>query len=162
MGDTNKRDKRTEIIMAANHLALYPLQSARENKEKLFQKMSAADYMTMWMLAKMLEQPDAEQKMYLSDIADRLRLPMEKVSKMAKELQERNLVKWEHDGNGEEGTYILITENGLHMAAEQSHILEEFYRNVIKKFGEEKFVDLLRQIAHLEEVMSEEIEKIGG
>ena len=87
---------------------------------------------------------------------------MGKVSKIVKELQDRGLVKWKHDGAGENGTYIVITENGISSAIEQQKILENFYKSIIEQYGEERFINLLGQIAELEEVMNRVIDEMGG
>lgn len=146
----------------AHNAALRSYKWAVDNRKKLFQKMSTTDYVTMWFLANIMEEPSENQRIYLQEMADKLKLPIPKVSKIVRELQERNLVKWKHDGAGEDGTYIQITEKGIKAANEQQEILKEFYHNVIKRFGEEDFLDLIGKIGELEEIMNDEIEKMGG
>lgn len=130
-----------------------------EIRKKLLQRMSTADYAAIWLMAKTEDAPEEGKKLYLSEIAEKLSLPLAKVSKIVKELQERGLVIWEHDGNGEDGTYILMTERGVQAAEERKQTMERVYRNVIQRFGEMRFAALLKELSELEEIMNEEIEK---
>lgn len=158
----DNQKKENEVTLLANNFVHRSLGSNRDYKKKLFQKMSTSDYVAMWILYKSMQDGDVDSKIYLEDIAEKLKLPMGKVSKIVKELQDRGLVKWKHDGAGENGTYIVITENGISSAIEQQKILENFYKSIIEQYGEERFINLLGQIAELEEVMNRVIDEMGG
>lgn len=162
MDEIRTEEKQNDIALLANNFASRSFKMNREYTQKLFQKMSTSDYVAMWILSRSIESGNAESKIYLEDIAEKLKLPMGKVSKIVKELQARGLVKWKHDGAGEEGTYVMITESGISSAIEQQKILEKFYKTVIEEYGEERFIQLLGQIAELEELMNRVIDEIGG
>lgn len=162
MMEIKAEEKQNDLAVLANSLASHSFKTGREYTKKLFQKMSTADYVAMWILSRSMENEVGDSKIYLEDIARTLKLSMGKVSKIVKELQERGLVKWKHDGAGEEGTYIVITENGISSVKKQQKILEKFYKTVIEEYGEEQFVRLLGQIAELEEIMNRVIDEIGG
>ena len=66
---------------------------------------------------------------------------------------------WTHDGLGKEGTYIMITPEGMKALKEQSDILTDFRYTVVNKFGKERFRKLISEISALEEIMNGEIEK---
>ena len=106
----------------------------------LFQENASDEYALIWLLSKHTKDTGSE-KIYLKDIVRELNLPMPKVSAIARSLQNKGLVRWTHDGNGEEGPYILLTDTA---------------------YGEEKFLHLLGEIAQLEEIMRQEAEKVGG
>lgn len=132
-----------------------------EIKKRLLQRISAADHAAIWLTVKQDELPGEGKKMYLSDISEKLDLPLAKVSKIVKELQERGLVIWEHDGNGEDGTYVLMTERGVQAAQERKKTMERIYHNVIQQFGEIRFAALIKELSELDEIMNAEIEKMG-
>lgn len=161
MTETNVQINKNDLAALANNFASHSFKT-KEYTKKLFQKMSTADYVAMWILSKSIDTEASDSKIYLEDIARSLKLSMGKVSKIVRELQSRGLVKWKHDGAGEEGTYIVITENGISSVIEQQKILEKFYKTVIEEYGEEQFIQLLGQIAELEEVMNGVIDEIGG
>ena len=108
-----------------------------------------------------MEQAEENQKIYLEDIAQGLNLPIGVVSKIVRTLKEKNFVTWKHDGIGEDGTYIQLTEKGMHSFTEQQEILKDFYKNVIEQFGTERFVSFLEQIIEFEEIIGAEISKKG-
>lgn len=129
--------------------------------QHLFQTLSPADYVLMWMMAKHTHDTGNE-KFYLKDLAQELRLPMPQVSKIAKNLQSKGLVLWTHDGLGQEGTYLQLTESAMDCALEQRQRLSDFIHRVVDEFGQEKFVRLLGDIVQLEEIMNRQAQEEGG
>ena len=77
---------------------------------------------------------------------------MPKVSAIARSLQNKGLVRWTHDGNGEEGTYILLTDTAVTSVQAHRQTLRAYHQRVVAAYGEEKFLHLLGEIARLEEV----------
>ena len=125
--------------------------------DKIFRKMSTTDFVFMWMFTQHV-QNTGEDRLYLSEIAERLKLPMRKVTQIVKDLKNKGLVQWKFDGTGEEGTYILFTEHSVASTQEQEDILKEFYHRVIVSYGEDSFIQLLGQLNRLEEIVSKEMD----
>jgi DNA-binding MarR family transcriptional regulator len=146
----------TELPPMANIIKAH---RERLDDKKLFQKMSSADFVFMWMFAWHTKNTGAD-RMYLTEVAQRLKLPMHTVTKIVKELKAKGLVQWKFDGTGEDGTYILLTEDSLADTMEQATILRTFYQRVIEQYGEEEFIALLGQVAKLEELITREIDKL--
>ena len=123
--------------------------------------LSARDYIALNIIR---ETETNEQiysgRTYLKDLAEKMQLSMRQISKMIGNLKERGLVVWSHDGNGSEGTYVTITESGQQLLTQQQKILEEYYGNVIDKFGKDNLIQLLNLMKQLETVMSSEAEKM--
>ena len=124
--------------------------------------LSAPDYIALNIIR---ETETNEQiysgRTYLKDLAEKMQLSMRQISKMIGNLKERGLVVWSHDGNGSEGTYVTITESGQQLLTQQQKILEEYYGNVIDKFGKDNLIQLLNLMKQLETVMSSEVERMG-
>lgn len=146
-----------DIVAIANDVTLHSYNISKFGVQQLFHKMTVPDYVALRMLLKNVNDADGKNKIYLADIADMLKLPMGQVSRLARTLQERGLVKWKHDGNGEDGTYIQITDKGVSSAIEQQETLHDFYSGVVEKFGRERFISLFEQLRELEEIMDNEI-----
>lgn len=144
-----------EVIDIANAVTKHSYSISKLGMNDLFKKMTAADYVT---LNKLLEKMNGNEsgRLYLSEISSELMMPIARVSRLARALQERGLVVWKHDGTGEEGTYIQITDNGVATLEQQQQVLSSFYADVIEKFGKERFLGLLSELAALEEVMGHE------
>lgn len=89
-----------------------------------------------------------------------MELSMRQTSNMIGKLRDKGLVIWSHDGNGSDGTYVVITDTGRKKMEEQENILKKYYGNVIEKYGKEKMIQLLQLMKELETIMSSEIEKM--
>lgn len=125
----------------------------------LFQENASAEYLLMWLFSRHSEAAGGE-KIYLKDMADELHLPINKVSAIARSLRDKGLVRWTHDGDGREGTYLQLTETAVTSAAEHRKALHGYHRRVVDAYGEEPFLQLLADIARLEEIMQQEAEKV--
>jgi DNA-binding MarR family transcriptional regulator len=97
-------------------------------------------------------------KTYLSDLAERLQRPMRTISSIARNLRDKGFVIWSHDGDGEQGTYVTITEEGRSIEEKHQQVTKEFYGRVIEKFGRQNMVELLNLMKQLDTVMTVELE----
>ena len=153
-----KVNEQEEVAALANEITLQYYRWNQVGLHKLYHNMSSMDYAAMWIISRHIEGAEENKKIYLKDISAQLNLPMSRVSKMVQRLQEKGLVYWKHDGKGEDGTYIQITEHGIQQAMEQQEILQNFYHKVIQQFGKERFIQLLEEMKELEGIMNQEIE----
>lgn len=152
-----------DITALANEVTLHSYRTNWTNTHrKLFRKLSTNDYAVLYLFEKNQDSSEQHQKIYLEEIAQGLHLPIARVSKVIRALKEQNLVTWKHDGIGEEGTYVQLTEKGAQSFAEQQEILRDFYQKVIKQFGRERFIAFLKQIIELEEIMDAELDEEGN
>lgn len=121
--------------------------------QKLINRVDVSNYMMMWFLIQQTETPDQRQKFYLKDLSQSFGITMYVMTALARRLQEKNLVVWKHDGNGEEGTYLQVTEVGMQTATDQRKTLERYRQEIKEQFGEERFFLLMREMSALEELM---------
>ena len=151
--------KEIDVLKLSNELTI---RRYLFNKEQISRVLSAPDYIALNIIR---ETETNEQiysgRTYLKDLAEKMQLSMRQISKMIGNLKERGLVVWSHDGNGSEGTYVTITESGQQLLTQQQKILEEYYGNVIDKFGKDNLIQLLNLMKQLETVMSSEVERMG-
>lgn len=127
---------------------------------RLFQENASDEYALIWLLSKHTKDSGSE-KIYLKDMVKELNLPLPKVTAIARSLQGKGLVRWTHDGNGEDGTYILLTDTALTSVQTHRQTLRKYHQRVVSAFGEERFLHLLGEIAQLEEILRQEAEKVG-
>lgn len=127
--------------------------------KKLFHNISILDYNAMRAILKYNEGKDDVGRIYLRELAEELKLPISRVSYMIESLQESGMVRWKHDGKGEQGTYIEITDRGAEIVQNQQEILKQFYGRVITRYGSDKFVQMLEMFTELENIMTEELER---
>lgn len=143
-----------EFINIVNVVTKHSYFISKLGMNDLFKKMTAVDYVTLSKLFETVKSSGG--RLYLSDISAELQLPIARVSRLARALQERGLVVWKHDGMGEDGTYVQITENGVALLQQQQAVLSEFYAEVIEKFGKERFLHLLSELDALETILHDE------
>ena len=151
------KNNQTEVAELANEITFQNYRWNRVDMHKLFQNMSSIDYSIVWILSRHMEGKEENKKLYLKEISEQLKLPIPKVSKLVQSLQDKGLVYWRHDGKGEEGTYIQITEAGIRRAVAQQEKLQGFYNKVIQQFGKERFEQLIEEMKELEDIMNQEI-----
>lgn len=142
----------------ANELTYRRYMTNRVSTSRYFSFITVPEYIVLCMAAEpeQLENGDS-QKIYLTDIAKHMQMPVRQTSKLIGRLRDRGLITWTHDGNGSEGTYVQITDLGRKRTEEQEKILIDYYGNVIQKFGKDNIVHLLHMMNELDSIMSEEI-----
>ncbi len=128
------------------------------NMKKLFHNISILDYNAMQAILKYNAGKNDIGRIYLRELAEDLKIPINRVSRMIGSLQESGMVKWKHDGKGEQGTYIEITDRGIDTVQNQHEILKQFYGRVITRYGRDKFIQMLEMVTELENIMTEELE----
>lgn len=128
------------------------------NVKKFFREVTISEYIVLCMANVQNQDEEAEtSRVYLADIAKKLQIPIRQASAIVRNMRDRGLLLWSHDGNGSEGTYITITALGKEKASQQEAVLIDYYGKVISKYGRENFVRVLHMMDELESVMSEQI-----
>ncbi len=123
----------------------------------IFREMSIPDYLTLSTMARRMRIHEPEIKVYLSEISKEMNLPINRVSSMVQNLQNKGYVYWEHDSRG---TYIYLSETGRKAMYTQQKALQTFFENVISRMGKEAFVECLEQMELLDEMMDSEAERL--
>ena len=161
-------NQNTDLGLLSDEMTFRRYFTGAMNTKKIFSRMSTGNYVAIEIVEKLIQkeygdvQADSDKRIYLKDLAVQFKLPMYKVSEIVRDMSERGMVTWTHDGTGEEGTYIVLTESGIKAAKEQQGILKEFYSRVIERFGKDKFVELLGLMTNLDQVMESELEQMAG
>ena len=98
-------------------------------------------------------------KTYLSDLAESLHRPIRYVSTLSRQLQDKGLIIWKHDGDCEQGTYVMITDDGKKLVEKHQQMTQQFYSHVIEKYGQQNMIKLLDLMKQLDTVITTELEK---
>lgn len=153
----------SNIEQLSNEMTYRRYAMSKVNVKKFFYDLSITDYIIMSIAAGLHQKnKQSPNRIYLEDLAQKLQLPIYKVSKIVGNLRDRGLLLWSHDGDGSDGTYIIITETGRKTVEKQAQVLKNFYGKVIEKFGKEKFIRFLHMMNKLDEIMQEEIQELEG
>lgn len=150
-------ENKNEIAKLAYELTYHRYLMNKGKARNLFIELEISEYIALHSIARVAsDKNDLSQKTYLSDLAEQLEMSISGVSKMITRLKDRGLVLWSHDGDGSEGTYVVITESGINAMSQQEAVLSDYYSRVIDKFGHDNLIKLLQQMEKLEEIMDTE------
>ena len=161
MEEENKSLERTELERLSHELTYRRYMMDRGKVRSLFKDIRIPEYIALYSIAQDSENASIYgDRTYIQELSDKMQLSMRQTSKMVGDLRDRGLVIWSHDGNGKDGTYVTITENGRKLLGNQETIVKEFYGRVIDSFGKENLIHLLHLMKELETVMTREIEQM--
>ena len=161
MEEQNKTLERTELERLSHELTYRRYMMDRGKVRSLFKDIRIPEYIALYSIAQDSENASIYgDRTYLQELSEKMQLSMRQTSKMVGDLRDRGFVTWSHDGNGKDGTYVTITENGRKLLGNQETIVKEFYGRVIDSFGKENLIHLLHLMKELETVMTREIEQM--
>ena len=163
MADNKEVTSQFDTMQLANELTYRKYLFGNDNFRSFFKDLRTIDYV---ILHTILENEKSAAiysgRTYLQELSDKMQMPIRQLSKVVRDLKERGFVNWSHDGDGSEGTYVTITEEGLSRFKKQEEDLREFFGNVIEKFGQENLIQLLRLMKQFTTVFSAELEGKEG
>lgn len=134
---------------------------SKDDAKLMFQDINIAEYIVLHYMCERLESDSIYSgRIYLSEISEKLSLPIRKTSKLIREMSGKNLINWDHDGDGKDGTYVTITEHGKTVFEVTDGKLRDFYTRVLQKFGKEKIIQLLQLMKEFDSVMRTELEQM--
>lgn len=134
---------------------------SRDDARFVFKDVNIAEYIVLHFMSEQIESDSIySDRIYLSEISEKLNLPIRKTSKLIREMSGKNLINWDHDGDGKDGTYVTLTEHGKSVFEETDGKLKDFYTRVLQKFGKEKMIQLLSLMKEFDTVVRTELEQM--
>ena len=117
---------------------------SKDDAKFVLKDINIAEYIALHYMCEHIESNSIYSgRIYLSEISEKL-----------------NLVSWNHDGDGKDGTYVTITDHGKSVFEETDNKLRDFYSRVLQKFGKDKIVQLLQLMKEFDSVMRTELEQM--
>lgn len=103
-----------DIVELANELVYRVYVMDRVHLHTYFKNFNMKEYMALNRMNMIKNEFGIyEGKTYLKDLSEKLNLTMRQTSKLAGELRDKGFVSWKHDGDGKEGTYLVIIVTGI-------------------------------------------------
>ena len=156
-------DEKQELNALSHEITYRRYLMNRGMIKELFEKLSISEYIALHIIATESEASAIyEGKTYLKDLSEKMELSMRQTSNMIGAMRDKGLLKWVHDGNGSDGTYVTITESGSRLLGDEEVLLRKYYGKVIGKFGKDNMIKLLQLMRELDTIMSGELEEISG
>ena len=125
-----------------------------ENKNTIrdfFERTSMNEYVAL----KEISKHHNDEKIYLKDLAKTMQISYQALAQIIRNLKDKGYVNWTYDGDGKEGTYIEISEDGLNLLSSQKEFLKQYYSKILKVFGKDKLFQILSLLNELQMVMHE-------
>lgn len=152
----------TQITELSRELILRQYRMNKDNIIVLFKDLSIPEYLALrTVLQYSTPEVDGTERIYLSDLSEKMKLSMPQISKMAERLNDKGLVVWTHERSGRSGTYVQITNTGKELLTNKEELFRDFFGRVIDRYGKDKMADLLQMMGELEAIITDEIGEIS-
>ena len=94
-----------------------------------------------------------QDRIYMKDISKELEMPMNELSPVVERLKDKGLVVWTHDGYGEAGTYIMVTDIGRDVIEAHKNKMLDYYEKIFDQVDEEEFRTFIAVFKKINEVI---------
>jgi len=152
-----------EISLLSHDITYRRYQLSRINIGKVFRILNIPEYIALHAIRESeFADMKADNQVYLKDIARQMEVTISQASRIAGLLRDKGLVIWSHEGDGDKGTYLKLTESGIMKLHSQEEILEKYYKTIIDQFGLDRLNEWLLLTQELDNIMRKEAEKSEG
>lgn len=147
---------RTEIIQDTDAILHIREEVLKDKIDAVFSKMSLVDYRVLKRVWPEITSTETipEEKVYLQTIQGQYNIPMNRISQVVENMNNKGLLLWER---GESGTYIQVSERGYALFREQQEILFSYIGRVVNKVGIERMHEIVQAMNDLEEALNSEM-----
>lgn len=125
---------------------------------ELFPIVSKGEFWALKMIQKATLKSESDCGVYVSTIAEHLKVTPSAISRMLKGLEEKELIERKINKNDRRNTYVTLTEKGGKVTRKVEAEMNEFTKNVILAMGEEDSKTLIKLFNKLVDTMEAEIE----
>lgn len=125
----------------------------------IFPEISKGEFWALKIIQKANLQNESGCGVYVSTIAEHLKVTPSAISRMLKGLEEKELIERKVNKNDRRNTYVTLTEKGKKVTKKVEAEMNEFTKNVISGMGEEDSRTLIRLFNKLVDTMEAEIKR---
>lgn len=125
----------------------------------IFPEISKGEFWALKMIQKATLKSESECGVYVSTIAECLKVTPSAISRMLKGMEEKGLIERKVNKNDRRNTYVTLTEKGKKVTQKVEAEMNEFTKNVISGMGEEDSKTLIRLFNKLVDTMEAEIKR---
>ena len=113
------------------------------NVESIFEFVERTDYLFLYSIKECVEKSDCHEGVYLSEVAEYMKLSIPETSKMVKSLENKGYIIWKLDEK-KERTYLVLTNKAIELSNCQKEKMIEAYEKIISNIQEDdpEFMEL--------------------
>ena len=106
------------------------------NVESIFEFVERTDYLFLYSIKECVETSDCHEGVYLSEVAEYMKLSIPETSKMVKSLENKGYIIWKLDEK-KERTYLVLTNKAIELSNCQKEKMIEAYEKIISNIQED-------------------------
>lgn len=127
--------------------------------EAMFRCISRREYEMLSVIGRFMETNTGKKGIYVSKLANLLRVSSPAVSRMVGALEEKGYIGRDVDKEDRRNTYVYLTKSGEETKEAVERSMRELMKAVIARMGEQNMQELIRLWNQLADIMEEEMKK---
>lgn len=125
----------------------------RLDVDKIFSSLEKRDYALLYAIAQCQSAAQPTNRAYLYQLSERLEMPIPKVSKAIRHLQDEGYVTWKTDD--ELGrTYVKLTNTAIELMQDMKANLQDYYQEILNTVDSKDLETTLRTMKQISEIIS--------
>lgn len=124
------------------------------NVERVFEIIERTDYFFLYNIKLCMEKSEIEQGVYLSDLAEQMKISIPEVSRAVKKLADKGYVTWRLDDDKEK-TYIVLTNKAIELGQGQKRKFVEAYDNITANIRKEDLEVTMLTLSKIRQILEE-------
>lgn len=122
-------------------------------------KVSKGDFFALQIIERYQKMNPEKEGIYVSNLAESLKIASSQTSRMLKNLEERNWVGRNVDPKDRRNTYVFLTEEGKEVCRQVEEKMQMYFQGVWNSMGKERVEELILLCNELADVMESELKK---
>ena len=124
------------------------------NVESIFEFIERTDYLFLYSIKEYVEKSDCHEGVYLSEVAEYMKLSIPETSKMVKSLENKGYIIWKLDEK-KERTYLVLTNKAIELSNCQKEKMIEAYEKIISNIQEDDLAVTRCTLRKIRQLMEE-------
>lgn len=124
------------------------------NVESIFEFIERTDYLFLYSIKECVEKSDCHKGVYLSEVAEHMKLSIPETSKMVKSLENKGYIIWKLDEK-KERTYLVLTNKAIELSNCQKEKMIEAYEKIISNIQEDDLAVTQCTLRKIRQLMEE-------
>ncbi len=138
---------------------LHAFHRIRRANISVMMEVSQSEFFALQIIYKYQQEYPDKEGIYVSELAEKLRIASSQTSRMLRNLEKRKLIKRSVDAKDRRNTYVVLTDEGENVWRHTKKCLMAYVKRVQNGMGEEKIEQLIGLCNEMAQIMEHEIKK---
>lgn len=123
------------------------------NIDNLFSSLEKSDFLFLHYIYLGMKESECEEGVFLSEIAEKMKLPIAAISKAMKRLQEKGYVNWDMTPD-KERTYVTLTNHAIELMRDERVKMKNIYETIISDIPKEELEVTIATIKKINKIIA--------